>query len=215
MARSKDLICGTTRRKGAWIDMYCPACGERIEEGSAFCPCCGASASDPSPQASPQEAAFYLSSRRARRERMRKEADEAYREACFAEDELKRLRGRRLSCLVATIILGFAAAQGSWAYFSGLPDLDAQYAAFGTANLTFVFAAFPFGFMPLKDFAMSHGFAIVFTVAFAVLLFAFVLMFTTFAAIPYFLYLQSKIGAAKREVRTCHDRVESIAAALD
>ena len=69
-------------------------------------------------------------------------------------------------------------------------------------------------FYALKS-PMSHGFAIVFTVAFAVLLFAFVLMFTTFAAIPYFLYLQSKIGAAKREVRTCHDRVESIAAALD
>lgn len=180
--------------------MFCAKCGNEAAEGAGYCGACGAKLVNPNrPQQSAREGRTFADSMEAYRRQQAKvrEAQEAAENATLAAQEYFRLRSRRTNCVICGVFLAFA-----FGYLMQMPvqlSEDVGATVFMTALGAFWGLVFPFGFMPIKDYIVNHGFFILFAAVFVAVLFALVMMFALCAGIPYFFYLQSKIASAKRD----------------
>ncbi len=129
---------------------------------------------------------------------------EAFEEAAQAkaswEQKLHCLKARRTKCSVLGIIVAVC--------FACLVNNDGSIISdvtvgniVGAVFLLFWFFTIPFGLCPLVDFMRKHGFWIMTGWIFMLCLFAFVFTFALCAGPIYFVYLESKIEAAKRNIK--------------
>lgn len=194
--------------------MFCAVCGSKVVEGAGFCGKCGSKVGaqnhiQQSGGLSIEDVAA-LHRRMAYASERERKAGEAAQQAALATQEYTRLRNRRTNCTIAGIMLAFLLG---YAFLIPVKDSSNVGSIILMASLgAFVGLTFPFGFMPIKDFISNHGFYIVFAAVFFAVLFVLVIFFTIFAGIPYFFYLQSKIGAAKRDMDLLQGHADALAA---
>lgn len=127
------------------------------------------------------------------------QARDARQAATITKLELGRLEKRWKMCLGVTLWLVLVYA---WGVVTGeIRDMGYLWAWA---------IPVPFGFMPIKDFISKHGFYIVFTAFLLAILFAFVLMFCLFAAIPYAVSLRKKIAKLRKKAASFNEVVTNI-----
>lgn len=212
--------------------MRCANCGKEIADGSRFCRYCGSGTTVAAPSPSSDQIAVAASDviaardssmhanmahmaqnsdamvqamamyehmrQRDKQEEMRQQLEY---ETELATDEYKSLCRTRSNCFIVGIVLAVLAFLG--AASAGYEDGGvAMGLMFGTMAF-----CFPFGFTPIKNALSSWGFFVIFTWMFLIVAALVVFMLSMFIAPIYFIYLQSKIGQAKRVMDAANERL--------
>lgn len=189
--------------------MFCPNCEKSLHEGACFCGSCGARVGNAiQPAQKDQGAQRPLTAKELNKYH---EIEKAKREEERRRANYLLLRSRFIKCSLTGIAFGLV--MSSLVFTAGksndmLAIEPSLLPAFAFGAIMFFFL--PFGLLPILDFTKRHGFLIVFTAVFLVLLIEFVIAFAIIAGAPCFISQCAKLIKARSNLNRANKRLEAL-----
>lgn len=209
--------------------MFCKNCGKELTETAAFCGGCGTATSSAQLATAPtaqqvapaNQTLTYDDLVRFQQAKQAKDeydaaVQQAYEWQAAARADLTQVKNRYNTCLGLAVIIAVITIF----FFGGIAftpsertgDYSMLFLAMAPAAAVLC-GAMSFGFCPIIDFFRNHGFFVIFTWAFVICAFAFLLMIALFAGIPCFFMQRSKVKKAEAGLNEATEYLNALLAA--